>query len=178
MPDPYPRDVGVRETYTVGGNPNGMPALVAFAALALAGAIVSLRTHSQTGGGPVALFIALPAVVLIAGAANLLWRRRLPRRLVLRGHVIRLWTVVPDAARGGGGGYARANAARTGPPRNLEHYYCVLYAPLDGVRGPDGVRLKLNQTVYNRLYEGELIEVLVDPRRRRIKDLRAVDGGS
>lgn len=168
---PYSPDIGVRETYSVAGGPSGMAALSAFAALSLVGAVVSVRTHTQTGGGPVALFIGLPFLVLIVGVLNLSWRRRLPRRLVLRGHVIRLWTVVPPPPRGG---VARDNAVRGGAARNLEHYYCLLHSPLEDGRAPEGVRLKLNQTVYHRLYEGELIEVLVDPRRRRIKDLRIV----
>lgn len=171
---PYPLDLGVRETYTVGGGPSGMAALSAFAALSLVGAVVSLRTHTQTGGGPVALFIGLPFLALVVGVLNLLRRRRLPRRLVLHGHVARLWTVRADPPRGAA---ARNNAARGGAPRDLEHYFCLLHCPLDDGQAPEGVRLKLNQTVYRRLYEGQLIEVLVAPRQRRIKDLRSIEGG-
>lgn len=170
--NPHPRDLGVRETYSVGGNMGGTLTLLAFAALSLAGAITSLRTHSQSSNAAAALFIGLPTLVLIAILVNILLRRRLPRRLVLRGRVARLWTVVPDAARRN---VARNYAAPTGNAGTPELYYCLLHSPLDGVRAPEGVRLKLNQTVYQRLYEGQLIEVLVNPRRHRIKDLRSVD---
>lgn len=176
--DPYPPGPRVRETYTVGGDPSGVLVLLAFAALSLAGAIVSVRTHTQSSNLAVVLFTGLPILVLVFGAAALLRRRRLPRRLVLRGQVTRLWTVMPDAARGTGGrtGVARGSVAGNGGPRNPVQYYCVLYCPQDGERTAEGVRLKLNQTVYQRLHEGGLIEVLVDPRRHRIKDLRTVEG--
>jgi hypothetical protein len=97
-----------------------------------------------------AVFVGLPALVLLAGVVNMLRRRKLPKRAVLSGQVAKLWSV------------------KRNDENNNESYYCTL----DVGRAPESVRLKVSRSVYRRLQVGQSLEVTVSPRSKRIKDIR------
>jgi hypothetical protein len=146
----HPLNVGSRETYSLGGSLNGYAPLLFFAVLCLGGAFSTTHDSTHLATVSVIAFAALPAVVLIGAAMSLMRRRSLPKRAVLLGQVAKLWSV------------------KRGDQRNGDYYYCTL----DVGRAPDSVRLKVGRAVYQRLRVGEQVEVTVNPRRRRIKDIR------
>jgi hypothetical protein len=146
----HPLDIESKESYSVS---SGIPAfliLILFAVLSIGGLIFAKRDGSPSGTLPFAVFGALPLALLAGAAVNLLRRRRLPKRAVIRGQVAKLWTVTN---RGG--------------ESDTTYYYCAL----DVGRAPTSVRLKTNRALYGRLQVGMGIEVLVNPRARRIKDV-------
>jgi hypothetical protein len=146
----HPLNIESTESYSVN---SGIPAffiLILFAVLSIVGLIFAKRDGSPSGTLPFAVFGALPLALLAGAAASLLRRRRLPKRAVIRGQVAKLWTVTH---RGG--------------ESDTTYYYCAL----DVGRAPTSVRLKTNRALYGRLQVGMGIEVLVNPRARRIKDV-------
>lgn len=147
----HPLDIESKESYSVNA---GIPAfliLILFAVLSIVGLIFAKRDGSPSGTLPFAVFGALPLALLAGAAVNLLRRRRLPKRAVIRGQVAKLWTVTH---RGG--------------ESDTTYYYCAL----DVGRAPTSVRLRTNRALYGRLQVGMAIEVLVNPRAQRIKDVR------
>jgi hypothetical protein len=147
----HPLDIESKESYTVR---TGVPAyflLILFAGLSVVGLVFAKRDGSPSGALPFAVFGALPVILLVGAATSLLRRRHLPKRAVISGQVAKLWMVTQ----------------RGGESSNT-YYYCVL----DVGRAPASVRLKTNRALYGRLEVGMDIEVLVNPRARRIKDVR------
>ncbi|HET9169368.1 MAG TPA: hypothetical protein VFN97_08015 [Actinospica sp.] len=146
----HPLDTESKESYSVS---TGIPAvflLVLFAALSVGGLLFAKRTGAPSGGLPFAVFGALPLILLAGAAASVLRRRNLPKRAVIRGQVAKLWTVT-----------------QRGSDSDTTHYFCVL----DVGRAPECVRIRANRALYGRLQVGMEIEVLVNPRARRVKDV-------
>jgi hypothetical protein len=152
----HPLDIESKETYSINSGIPGFFILILFAALSLAGVIFAGHVGDPSGAVPFLVFGALPVILLVGAAANLLRRRRLPKRAVVRGQIAKLWTVTH---RGG--------------ESSTTYYYCSL----DTGRAPASVRLKIHRTLYGRLQVGAEIEVLVNPRRRSIKDVRFGQSG-
>lgn len=151
--DWHPLRIRSRETYRFGTIFEGYTPLLPFAIVCLGG-VVTTHTAAAHPSFPLFVFIGLPGAVLIALGASWLHRRRLPKRAVLLGQVARTWTVRRNESKG-------------------EHYFCVL----DVGQAPESVRLRVGRSVYQRLRVGQLIEVTVSPRSKRIKDIRPVGGG-
>jgi hypothetical protein len=146
----HPLDIESKETYAVS---SGVPAvfiLILFAAISIGGLLFAKRDGAPSGVLPFAVFGALPLALLAFAGASLLRRRHLPKRAVIRGYVAKMWTVTH---RGG--------------ESDTTYYYCAL----DVGRAPASVKLKTNRGLYGRLQVGMEIEVLVNPRARRIKDV-------
>ena len=155
--DWHPLDIRAKETYSVRGGNSVILIPVFFGIICVVGAFITKRT----GGTPTTdltfvLFAALPVLALIGLVLNAVARRRLPKRAVLRGQVAKLWEV--------------SQTKDEGTSERL--YYCAL----DVGRAPESVRLKVGVSLYRRLHVGTEIEVLVNPRRRSIKDVRFVAG--
>ncbi|HEX4787681.1 MAG TPA: hypothetical protein VH372_04420 [Actinospica sp.] len=151
----HPLNVGSRETYTLGGGFGAIMPLLLFAGICLGGALTTTAhqsAHVQVVS--LAAFAGLPVLVLLGAMTALLVRRRLPKRAVLTGQVARLWAAKRNDETGG------------------EYYYCTL----DVGRAPESVRLKVGKAVFQRLQVGQLLEVTVNPRRKRIKDIRPASG--
>jgi len=146
----HPVNVQSRETYSLDGNLNGYAPLVFFAAISLGGAFTTTHDFTHVATVSIAVFAGLPVLVLLVAGVNLLRRRRLPKRAVLIGQVAKLWSV-----------------KRAGANEN-ESLYCTL----DIGRAPESVRLAVSRKVYRRLRVGQVLEVTVNPRRKRIKDIR------
>lgn len=147
----HPLDTNTKETYAIR---TGVPAAfvpLLFALISVGGLIFAKRDGDPTNVVAYAVFGGLPVILLVVTAMALLYRRHLPKRAVIRGQVAKLWTV----------------RDRSGENQRT-YYYCAL----DVGRGPHSVRLKTHQTLYSRLRVGEEVEVLVNPRRRSIKDIR------
>lgn len=147
----HPLDVNSTETYSIN---SGIPAyflLILFALISVGGLVFARRDGDPSGALPFAIFGALPVLLLVGAGASYARRRRLPKRAVIRGQVAKLWTVTHRSE-----------------DSNTTYYYCSL----DVGRAPQSVRLKIHRTLYGRLLVGAEIEVLVNPRRRSIKDLR------
>jgi hypothetical protein len=152
----HPLDIESKETYSINA---GIPAffvLFLFGILSVVGVVFARRDGDPSGAVPFTVFGALPIILLVGAAASLLRRRRLPKRAVLRGQIAKLWTVT-----------------QRGSESSTTYYYCAL----DVGRAPESVRLKIHRTLYGRLRVGAEIEVLVNPRRRSIKDFRFVEAG-
>jgi hypothetical protein len=155
--DWHPLDIRAKETYSVRGGNSVVLIPIFFGIICVIGAFATKRNGSTpTTDLTFVLFAALPVLVLIGVLISTLSRRRLPRRAVLRGQVAKLWEV-----------------ARTKDEGSSERYY---YCALDVGRAPESVRLKVGVSLYRRLRVGTEIEVLVNPRRRSIKDVRFVAG--
>jgi hypothetical protein len=94
--------------------------------------------------------------VILLGIVGAGWlrRRHLPKRAVLRGQVAKLWE-------------ERRQSGET----ERREYFCAL----DVGRGPESVRLRLGTGGFRRLRVGQEVEVLVNPRRKSIKDLRYLE---
>lgn len=149
----HPLDINTKETYAVR---TGFPAfflLAIFALMSMGSVLFERHDDSPINVAAFAVFGGLPVILLIGASTSLLRRRHLPRRAVIRGQVAKLWTV-----RQRGGENERTD------------YYCAL----DVGRGPQSVRLKMGTGLFGRLRVGEVVEVLVNPRRRSIKDIRFV----
>jgi hypothetical protein len=150
----HPLDVNARETYGIGSSGVPIALLLVLAGVSLAGASASLHIGDRTNAAAVAVFVGLPVVVVLGVVGSALRRRKLPKRAVLRGQVAKLWSIKRDNPDGG----------------SNTHYFCTL----DVGRAPESVRLRLGSAMYQRLQVGDEVDVLVNPRRRRIKDLRFV----
>lgn len=150
----HPIDVDARERYSTRGNSTGAVALTVFALLSLGGATASAHAaHSATSNlTALVVFAGLPILVLAGVLVNLLRRRDLPTRAVLQGQVAKLWSVKRGGEDGG------------------EDFFCTL----DVGRAPESVRLQVGRSLYRRLRVGEAIEVSVNPRRRRVRDVRSL----
>ena len=150
----HPIDVDARERYGTRGNSTGAVALTVFALLSLGGATASAHAaHSATSNlTALVVFAGLPILVLAGVLVNLLRRRDLPTRAVLQGQVAKLWSVKRGGEDGG------------------EDFFCTL----DVGRAPESVRLQVGRSLYRRLRVGEAIEVSVNPRRRRVRDVRSL----
>jgi hypothetical protein len=146
----HPLNVGSRETYTLGRGFGAVVPLMFFAAICLGGAVTTAHHSAHAQAVSLLAFAGLPVLVLLGATLGLLRRRSLPKRAVLVGQVARLWSAKRDDESGG------------------EYYYCTL----DVGRAPESVRLKVGKTVFQRLQVGQLLEVTVNPRRKRIKDIR------
>jgi len=147
----HPLNINTAENYAVR---NGGPVIlipVFFAIVSLVGAFVSKRGGDPTGTVSFAFFSALPLVVLVFLVAGMLRRRHLPKRAVIRGQVAKLWEVKHSSGDG-----------------DTREYYCSL----DVGRGPESVRLKVGRDLFRRLQVGVEVEVLVNPRRKSLKDIR------
>ena len=150
----HPLDVNTRETYSIGSGGAPIVLLLVLALVSLGGASASLHIGDRTNAAAIAVFVGLPVVVVLGVVGSALRRRRLPKRAVLRGQVAKLWSIKRDNPDGG----------------SNTHYYCTL----DVGRAPESVRLRLGSAMYQRLQVGDEVDVLVNPRRKRIKDLRFV----
>ena len=149
----HPLNLYTKETYAVrGGNPVILIP-VFFALVSLVGAFISKRNGDPTGSVSFAFFSALPVVLLAFVGANMLRRRSLPKRAVIRGQVAKLWEVKRSSEDG-----------------DSTDYFCSL----DIGRGPDSVRLKVGRDLFRRLQVGVEVEVLVNPRRKSLKDIRFI----
>lgn len=145
----HPVSIGARSHYRYGGsNEYLLPGL--FAMICVVSALNAVGTDNNISPWQALAFIGVPGCFLLAGAAVQLRRRKLPKRALLRGQVVKLWSV-------------RRNDTNT-----AQFYYCTL----DVGQGSDGVRLRVNGYVYARLRVGALVEVTVNPRTKRIKDIR------
>ena len=149
----HPLEIESKETYSISSGVPGYFLLILFALLSVVGLIFAKRDGDPTGAVPFAVFGALPVILLVGAAVSLLRRRQLPKRAVVRGQIAKLWTITHRSDDG-----------------STTDYYCAL----DVGRAPASVRLKIHRTLYSRLRVGAEIEVLVNPRRRRIKDFRFV----
>ena len=147
----HPLDINTRETYAV--RSGGLVILIPifFAIVSLLGALVAKRDGDPTGTATFVFFSALPVILIAFVAVNMLRRRHLPKRAVLRGQVAKLW----DVTRSTGEGETR-------------DYYCAL----DVGRAPESVRLKIGRDLFRRLQVGVEVEILVNPRRKSLKDIR------
>jgi len=149
----HPLDINARETYAVR---NGGPVIlipVFFAIVSLVGAFLAKRGGDPTGTVSFAFFSALPLVVLVFLVAGMLRRRHLPKRAVIRGQVAKLWEVKHSSGEG-----------------ETRDYYCSL----DVGRGPESVRLKVGRDLFRRFQVGVEVEILVNPRRKSLKDIRFI----
>jgi hypothetical protein len=146
-------NVGSRETYRHGGALDGYAPLTFFAFACLGGVISTF--HAVHGRNvSLAVFAGLPVAVILTSLFNVLRRRRLPKRAVLLGQVAKLWSV------------------KRNDSNNSDHFYCTL----DVGRAPESVRLRVGRSVYRQLAVGALVEVTVNPRTKRIKDVRPAGG--
>ena len=154
----HPLDTNTKETYAVRSGTPVIFAPIMFGLLSVGGVIYSAHGHGSTPPNVlvVAVFGGLPLLLILGIAASTLRRRRLPKRAVIRGQVAKLWKV-----------------RHTSGENESTDYYCAL----DVGRGPESVRLKLGTGLFNRLQVGGVVEVLVNPRRKRIKDIRFVGHG-
>lgn len=149
----HPLNINTAENYAVR---NGGPVIlipVFFAIVSLVGAFLAKRGGDPTGTVSFAFFSALPLVVLAFLVANMLRRRHLPKRAVIRGQVAKLWEVKHSSGEG-----------------DTREYYCSL----DVGRGPESVRLKVGRDLFRRLQVGVEVEILVNPRRKSLKDIRFI----
>jgi hypothetical protein len=151
----HPLDTRTKEVYAVRTGVPGVFILVLFGILSVVGAFVSKHNSDPTTGSlTFGLFAALPILLLVGILLSGLSRWRLPKRAVLRGQVAKLWEV----KQSGEGGSSDVK------------YYCSL----DVGRAPASVRLQVGAGLYRRMPVGTEVEVLVNPRRRSIKDVRFV----
>jgi hypothetical protein len=147
----HPLDLNTRETYAVRSGSLVIIVPIFFAVLSLIGAVVAKRDGDPTGTATFVFFSALPVILLAFVAMGMLRRRNLPKRAVVRGQIAKLW----DIKRSSGEGETR-------------DYYCSL----DVGRPPDTVRLKIGRDLFARMQVGVEVEVLVNPRRKSLKDIR------
>ncbi|HTJ68841.1 MAG TPA: hypothetical protein VL551_15005 [Actinospica sp.] len=152
----HPLNVDSKETYSINSGIPGSAVLIVFALISIVGVLFAKHDGDPSGGLPFTVFGVLPIILLAGAAASLLRRRNLPKRAVLRGRIAKLWTVT-----------------HRGDESSTTYYYCAL----DVGRAPESVRLKIHRTLYGRLQVGAEIEVLVNPRRRSIKDFRFAEPG-
>lgn len=153
----HPLDLRSREVYSDSGARSAMTGAIAAAVFCVGSAIVQNDKTGHLSPATAVVFIGAPiAFIAVIGIRSAL-RRKLPKQLVLRGKVARLWA-------------AQAADARTNRPagRNPSKYYCVL----DVGRAPQSVRLNFGPRTYQTLQVGDIIEVSVRPRRGRIAGLR------
>ena len=147
----HPLDLNTRESYAIRSGGLSIIVPIFFAILSLIGAVVAKRDGDPTGTATFDFFSALPVVLLAFVAIGMLRRRHLPTRAVIRGQIAKLW----DIKRSTGEGETR-------------DYYCSL----DVGRPPDTVRLKIGRDLFARMQVGVEVEVLVNPRRKSLKDIR------
>ena len=147
----HPLNINTKETYAVRSGGLVILIPVFFAIISLLGALVAKRDGDPTGTATFVFFSALPVILIAFVALGMLRRRHLPKRAVLRGQVAKLW----DLKRSTGEGETR-------------DYYCAL----DVGRAPESVRLKIGRDLFRRLQVGVEVEVLVNPRRKSLKDIR------
>jgi hypothetical protein len=147
----HPLDLNTKESYAIRSGGLAIIVPIFFAILSLIGAVVAKRDGDPTGTATFVFFSALPVILLAFVAMGMLRRRHLPKRAVIRGQVAKLW----DIKRSTGEGETR-------------DYYCSL----DVGRPPDTVRLKIGRDLFARMQVGVEVEVLVNPRRKSLKDIR------
>ena len=151
----HPLDTRTKEIYAVRSGGPIILIPVVFALVSIAGAFtVKHGGNGATSDLAFGVFAALPILVLIGFLVSSLSRSRLPKRAVLSGQVAKLWEVKRSADSG---------------PSDVK-YFCTL----DVGRAPESVRLQVGAGLYRRLPVGTEVEVLVNPRRRSIKDIRFV----
>jgi hypothetical protein len=149
----HPLDLNTKETYAIR---KGSPVIlipVFFAIISLVGAFIAKRNGDPTGTVSFTFFSALPLIVVVFLVLNSLRRRHLPKRAVIRGQVAKLWEIKHSTSEG-----------------ESRDYYCSL----DVGRGPESVRLKINGGLFRRMQVGAEVEILVNPRRRSLKDIRFI----
>jgi hypothetical protein len=152
----HPLDLESREVYRDSGARSPFLGVTGVAAFCAGSQFYQAATRHLSPLSA-AVFLGLPAAVLAVLAVRAARRRKLPKYLVLRGKVARLWSV-QDAD-------GRANKTAG---RHPAQHYCVL----DVGRGPRSVRLHLAPRRYRTLRVGDIVEVAVRPRRGRISALR------
>ena len=147
----HPLNINTKENYSIRSGGLVILIPVFFAVISLVGAVVAKRDGDPTGTATFVFFSALPVVLLAFAAMNMLRRRHLPKRAVLRGQVAKLWDVKRSTGEG-----------------ETHDYYCAL----DVGRAPESVRLKIGRDLFRRMQVGVEVEVLVNPRRKSLKDIR------
>lgn len=149
-------NVRSRETYRHGGAFDGYGPLTFFAFVCAGGMISTSHSLHGIHGASISMvvFAGLPIAVILTALVNVLRRRKLPKRAVLLGQVAKLWSV------------------KRNDSNNSDHFYCTL----DVGRAPESVRLRVGRSVYRQLRVGALIEITVNPRTKRIKDVRPAGG--
>jgi hypothetical protein len=152
----HPLDIATADTYHSGPASPAALTLLFFAGCSLGGVAYDVVHGHHENLTTLAVFAGLPVLVAGGAVANMLHRRRLPKRDVLFGQVAKLWSV------------------KRGDSEKGEYFYCAL----DVGDGPRSVRLKVGRAVYRGLRVGERVEVVVNPRRRTIRDLRIVERGN
>ena len=150
----HPLDLATKETYAIRA---GTPVILVpafFALISLVGAAVAKHEGNPTGTVSFAFFGALPVILLGILGAGMMRRRHLPKRAVIRGQVAKLWEERSGSSEG-----------------DNREYFCAL----DVGRGPESVRLRFGAGGFRKLQVGQEIEVLVNPRRKSLKDMRILD---
>jgi hypothetical protein len=147
----HPLDLNTKETYAIRSGSLVVIVPIFFAILSLIGALVAKRDGDPTGTATFVFFSALPVILLAFVAMGMLRRRHLPKRAVIRGQVAKLWDV-----------------KRSTGENETRDYYCSL----DVGRPPDSARLKIGRDLFGRMQVGIEVEVLVNPRRKSLKDIR------
>lgn len=148
----HPLDTNTKEIYAIRGGTPVILIPVLFALISLVGAAVARRNGNPMGDVSFVFFAALPVILLGIVGVGMLRRRHLPKRAVLRGQVAKLWEERHHSSEGG----------------EDRKFFCAL----DVGRGPQSVQLRLGSGGFRKLRVGQEVEVLVNPRRKRIKDLR------
>jgi hypothetical protein len=147
----HPLDLNTRETYAVRSGNLVLIIPIFFAIISLIGALVAKRDGDPTGTPTFVFFSALPVILLAFLVVGMLRRRHLPKRAVIRGQIAKLWDIKRSAGE-----------------HETRDYYCSL----DVGRPPDTVRLKIGRDLFRRMQVGAEVEVLVNPRRKSLKDIR------
>ncbi|MBR7835086.1 hypothetical protein KDL01_17560 [Actinospica durhamensis] len=158
----HPLNLDSREVYSETVSRSPFLGVMFLAALCAASSVKEAANLHRLSLPTTVVFLGLPAVVLIALAARALYRRRLPKYVVLQGKVAHLRAV------------QRADPRAVSRPANSPawQYSCTL----DVGRAPASVRLNLGQRRYETLQVGDLVEVAVRPRRGVISGLRNLGG--
>jgi hypothetical protein len=150
----HPLEINTKEAYAIRPGAPAVLVPIFFAILSLVGAAVSKHNGDPTGTVSFVFFAALPVILIGILAAGMLRRRHLPKRAVIRGQVAKLWE----------------DRRRSGESEKRE-FFCAL----DVGNGPESVRLRLGAGGFRKLRVGQEVEVLVNPRRKSIKDLHYLD---
>ncbi len=158
----HPLNLDSREVYSDSVSRSPFLGVMFLAALCAASSVKEAASLHRLSLPTTVVFLGLPAVVLIALAARALYRRRLPKYVVLQGKVAHLRAV------------QRTDPRAVSRPANAPawQYSCTL----DVGRAPASVRLNLGARRYETLQVGDLVEVAVRPRRGVISGLRNLGG--
>ncbi len=156
----HPLNLESREAYRDSVSRSPFLGVMLLALVCAASSVKEATTAHRLPLPTTAVFLALPAAVLVALVVRATLRRRLPKYVVLQGKIARLSAVPRTDPRA-----ARSNRPAAEAPW---HYS----ATLDVGRAPASVRLHLGRRTYETLQVGDVVEVAVRPRRGTISGLR------